>query len=398
MMHKTTNLIKGEYMENYNEIKDTQLEDFLSIMEHPEEWSEEDIRELMDNEEFMQYCQSILDCRVAMHQENVSRLPDVEREWKNFSRKHSRHSKFYWITLGATIGVAATLLLLFAFPWITGYQNLSKETIVHFTAEDEPVKEITLQTSSGVQFCLNDASCNDQLSHLGAELIKTDSARLEYSASVDQVEHHLLTTPRGKTFEVVLADGSKIWLNADSRLEYPSRFVGAKRVVKLYGEAYFQVAKNESQPFIVETDGLQTMVLGTEFNVRSYKDSPSHVTLIEGSVKVSDIDNKYCVMLKPSENVRLLDDGTFSLQKVDVDKYIYWRDGFFYFDNMSFADIMQDIGRWYNVNVIFENPKAMGYKLRYFCKRDEGIEIAIERLKCMKKARITLENNTVYIR
>lgn len=397
-MLSLNDLKKRTIMNDSDKMKDDSLEKALSMMAYPDEWTEDKVLEIMEDEESMQVCQDILDCRLAMHREHLSHKPDVEVEWEKFRKKHSRRSNRYWITMGVAIGMAASFLLIFVFSWIKGYQNLSKETVVYFKAEDGPVKEITLQTSSGVQFFLNDTSCNNQLSHLGAEFIKADSARLKYSVSVEQVEHHLLTTPRGKTFEVVLADGSKIWLNADSRLEYPSYFLGEKRVVKLYGEAYFQVAKNENQPFIVETDGLQTMVLGTEFNVRSYKDSPSHVTLIEGSVKVSDIDNKYCVMLKPSENVRLLDDGTFSLQKVDVDKYIYWRDGFFYFDNMSFADIMQDIGRWYNVNVIFENPKAMGYKLRYFCKRDEGIEIAIERLKCMKKARITLENNTVYIR
>lgn len=385
-------------MENNDEIKDRQMEEALSVMEHPEEWPEEKIRALMDDEECMQYCQSILDCRVAMHQEHTSRLPDVDKEWEKFRHRHSVRSKRYWMTVGVTVGMAATLLLVLAFSWLTGFYDLPKDKSVYFAAIDEPVNEVTLQTASGAHIFLNDNSCNDELSQIGAEFVQTDSARLKYSASVEQVEHHLLTTPRGKTFEVVLADGSKVWLNADSRLEYPSLFVGGKRVVKLHGEAYFQVARNEKQPFIVETDGLQTMVLGTEFNVRSYKDSPSHVTLIEGSVKVCDTGSKNCVLLKPNENARLLDDGTFALEKVDVDKYIYWRDGFFYFDNMSFADIMQDIGRWYNVNVIFENPKAMEYKLRYFCKRDEGIEKAIERLQYMKKARITLENNTVYIK
>ena len=385
-------------MNDSDKMKDDSLEKALSMMAHPDEWTEDKVLEIMEDEESMQVCQDILDCRLAMHREHLSHKPDVEVEWEKFRKKHSRRSNRYWITMGVAIGMAASFLLIFVFSWIKGFNGLSKDTIVYFTATDVANQDIMLKTTSGIHVSLSNQLIQEDLEKVGALLLQIDSARLEYTESINKVETHLLSTPRGKTFEVVLVDGSKIWLNADSRLEYPSRFVGDKRVVKLYGEAYFQVAKNENQPFIVETDGLQTMVLGTEFNVRSYKDSPSHVTLIEGSVKVSDIDNKYCVMLKPSENVRLLDDGTFSLQKVDVDKYIYWRDGFFYFDNMSFADIMKDIGRWYNVNVIFENPKAMDYKLRYFCKRDEGIEIAIERLKCMKKARITLENNTVYIR
>ena len=397
-MLSLNDLKKRIIMNDSDKMKDDSLEKALSMMAHPDEWTEDKVLEIMEDEESMQVCQDILDCRLAMHREHLSHKPDVEVEWEKFRKKHSRRSNRYWITMGVAIGMAASFLLIFVFSWIKGFNGLSKDTIVYFTATDVANQDIMLKTTSGIHVSLSNQLIQEDLEKVGALLLQIDSARLEYTESINKVETHLLSTPRGKTFEVVLVDGSKIWLNADSRLEYPSRFVGDKRVVKLYGEAYFQVAKNENQPFIVETDGLQTMVLGTEFNVRSYKDSPSHVTLIEGSVKVSDIDNKYCVMLKPSENVRLLDDGTFSLQKVDVDKYIYWRDGFFYFDNMSFADIMKDIGRWYNVNVIFENPKAMDYKLRYFCKRDEGIEIAIERLKCMKKARITLENNTVYIR
>jgi hypothetical protein len=93
-----------------------------------------------------------------------------------------------------------------------------------------------------------------------------------------------------------------------------------------------------------------------------------------------------------------MEDGSLGVQKVDVDTYIYWRDGYFYFDNRTLAEIMQDIGRWYNVNVVFDDARVMDYKLRYFCKRDEGIEKAVERLQYLKKAQVSLEGNTVYIR
>jgi ferric-dicitrate binding protein FerR (iron transport regulator) len=245
---------------------------------------------------------------------------------------------------------------------------------------------------------LDNLLAREELDQVGAGLLQTDSARLEYTESIEKVETHLLSTPRGKTFEVVLGDGSKIWLNADSRLEYPSCFVGDRRVVKLYGEAYFQISKDEKRPFIVETDGLQTIVLGTEFNVRNYKKENSHVTLIEGSVKVNNTANEYSVVLSPGENARVMEDGSLGVQKVDVDTYIYWRDGYFYFDNRTLAEIMQDIGRWYNVNVVFDDARVMDYKLRYFCKRDEGIEKAVERLQYLKKAQVSLEGNTVYIR
>lgn len=385
-------------MNDSDKMKDDSLEKALSMMAHPEEWTEDELLDIMEDEECMQVCQDILDCRLAMQQEHLSYKPDVEAEWGKFRQKHSRRSNRYWITMGVAIGMAASFLLIFAFSWLTGYNGLSKDTVVYFTATDGSNQDVTLQTTSGVHISLDNLLAREELDQVGTGLMQTDSARLEYTESVAKVETHLLSTPRGKTFEVVLGDGSKIWLNADSRLEYPSRFVGDRRVVKLYGEAYFQISKDEKRPFIVETDGLQTIVLGTEFNVRNYKKESSHVTLIEGSVKVNNTANEYSVVLSPGENARIMEDGSLGVQKVDVDTYIYWRDGYFYFDNRTFADIMQDIGRWYNVNVVFDDACVMDYKLRYFCKRDEGIEKAVERLQYLKKAQVSLEGNTVYIR
>jgi ferric-dicitrate binding protein FerR (iron transport regulator) len=385
-------------MNDSDKMKDDSMEKALSMMEHPEEWTEDELLEIMEDEECMQVCQDILDCRLAMQQEHLSLKPDVEAEWEKIRQKHSRRSNRYWVTMGVAIGMAASFLLVLAFSWITGFNGLSKDTVVYFTATDGSNQDITLQTTSGVHISLDNLLAREELDQVGAGLLQTDSARLEYTESIEKVETHLLSTPRGKTFEVVLGDGSKIWLNADSRLEYPSCFVGDRRVVKLYGEAYFQISKDEKRPFIVETDGLQTIVLGTEFNVRNYKKENSHVTLIEGSVKVNNTANEYSVVLSPGENARVMEDGSLGVQKVDVDTYIYWRDGYFYFDNRTLAEIMQDIGRWYNVNVVFDDARVMDYKLRYFCKRDEGIEKAVERLQYLKKAQVSLEGNTVYIR
>jgi ferric-dicitrate binding protein FerR (iron transport regulator) len=385
-------------MNDSDKMKDDGLGKVLSMLEHPEEWTEDEVLEIMEDEECMQVCQDILDCRLAMQQEHLSYKPDVEAEWGKFRQRHSRRSNRYWITIGVAIGMAASFLLILAFSWLTGYNGLSKDTVVYFTATDDLNRDITLQTTSGVHISLENLLAREELDQVGARLIQTDSAKLEYTESIEKVETHLLSTPRGKTFEVVLGDGSKIWLNADSRLEYPSCFVGDRRVVKLYGEAYFQISKDEKRPFIVETDGLQTIVLGTEFNVRNYKKENSHVTLIEGSVKVNNTANEYSVVLSPGENARVMEDGSLGVQKVDVDTYIYWRDGYFYFDNRTLAEIMQDIGRWYNVNVVFDDARVMDYKLRYFCKRDEGIEKAVERLQYLKKAQVSLEGNTVYIR
>lgn len=379
-----------------DKIKNEAIDMVLSIMEHSEEWTEERLKKAMEDKECMQTCQDILDCRLAMQQESLSNRLDVDEEWRKFQNRNMRRTTRNWIPIGKTIGIAASFVLVLIFSWIVGSNQKSKDAVVYFEAIDESVNEITLQTTEGV-YVLKQLE-QEVLDCSGGVLVKVDSMRLEYADAIGQVDMHILATPRGKTFELVLSDGTKVWLNADSRLEYPSRFVDDMRVVKLDGEAYFQVTENKESPFVVETNGIKTVVLGTEFNVRTYQKEYSHVTLIKGSVKVCNSEGKNSTLLVPGENAKLLEDGSFSKQQVDVDTYIYWKEGYFYFDNVRFADIMQEIGRWYNVNVVFENPRVMDYKLRYFCKRDEGIEKAIERLQCMKKAQVCMEDNTIFVR
>ena len=115
-------------MNDFDKMKDDSLEKALSMMAHPDEWTEDKVLEIMEDEESMQVCQDILDCRLAMHREHLSHKPDVEVEWEKFRKKHSRRSNRYWITMGVAIGMAASFLLIFVFSWIKGYQNLSKET------------------------------------------------------------------------------------------------------------------------------------------------------------------------------------------------------------------------------------------------------------------------------
>jgi len=190
-----------------------------------------------------------------------------------------------------------------------------------------------------------------------------------------------------------------VWMNAESSLEYPSRFEGTQRRVCLKGEAYFKVAKNAECPFVIATDRMQVQVLGTELNIRNYMADDSHVTLINGQVKVCDNGNQEnFVYLKPGEDARLDADNKFTVKEVDTEAYVYWKEGYFYFDDMPLSDVVQELGRWYNINVIFENKDLADLRIRYFCVRSETLERAIDLLNRMKKINVTLSGNTVYVR
>lgn len=176
-----------------------------------------------------------------------------------------------------------------------------------------------------------------------------------------------LTVPNGGTYQVTLPDGSKVWLNAASTLRYPGRFDDIERVVELEGEAYFSVSKirNEQNgqdvPFKVLSSGQVVQVLGTEFNVLSYGDEPMiKTTLVEGSVRVGTPVGNTSVVLLPGEQSSVSAQGVVKKAKVAVKKEIAWKSGVFYFEETSFAELMRQAGRWYDIEIRYTGdvPRA----------------------------------------
>jgi len=165
-----------------------------------------------------------------------------------------------------------------------------------------------------------------------------------------------------------LPDGSQVWLNAGSSLRYPMRFDGPDRPVELEGEGYFEVAKNAEQPFVVISKGQTLQVLGTTFNVEAYADTPAKTTLVEGSVllsaRVTDTSPAKHIssdqILKPNQqSILLADSHMFQVQTVDPMIAIAWKNGYFQFQDADIQTVMQQIARWYNLEVTYagETPK-----------------------------------------
>ena len=365
----------------------------LDWMDNPASLSEEEFDALRRDPAFRRACKDIMRCRQAMQSAPSA---DADRAWQQFWASHTpaRRNRHYWT--GMAVGLAAGVALMLVFWWAWAY--VEKDEVRVFAANDVP-GEIVLQNGTGTSVAIDADTEESNLTRMGAVLTqRADTLGLAYTVAADQpVEQHTLSTPRGKDFRLTLADGTIVWLNAESRLEYPSRFTGSERRVRLKGEAYFQVAHNADVPFVVETECIRTRVLGTEFNLCSYAPADTHVTLIKGSVEVSSPQQTVPVRIEPGEEARLQADGSFALSAVDVDAYVYWKEGYFYFDNTPLADIMQAIGRWYNVNIVFRSRQAMTYKMHYFCERRKDIAHAVELLNMMGKVKATVEGNTVYV-
>ena len=203
-----------------------------------------------------------------------------------------------------------------------------------------------------------------QLKEKDGTLIDKQSGTLVYddgAAHNGKILFNTLSTPRGGEYQLVLPDGSKVWLNAASSLRFPTRFEGKQRTVFLNGEAYFEVAKNAKMPFqVMLDDGMTVEVLGTHFNIMSYGDEKEvRTTLAEGIVKVTKM--KKSVLLSPSKQaVMLKADQSLIVSDANVDKALAWKDGMIEFDGDELPYIMRQLSRWYDVDVYFlgEVPKG----------------------------------------
>jgi len=170
--------------------------------------------------------------------------------------------------------------------------------------------------------------------------------------------YNTLITPRARQEQIILADGTHVWLNAESSIRFPSAFPGSRRMVEITGEAYFEVVHDASRPFIVKTGhGLEIKVLGTRFNVMAYDNEKAvQTTLLEGSVDVTRPGKHYSQILKPGEQVKINNaDGSATLVRhADLRLAIAWKDGMQAFQNADIRTIMREVERWYDVDVAYQ--------------------------------------------
>jgi len=192
----------------------------------------------------------------------------------------------------------------------------------------------------------------------GSSKIKKQGALLVYESTAAKnnapVVYNTLTTPPGGQYQLLLPDGSKVWLNASSSIHFPTAFTGSERNVELTGEGYFEVAKNKEKPFHVNVNGMQVEVLGTHFNVNAYGDEGSIKTsLLEGSVKIKSRQSSG--ILKPGEQGVLNKNANkIEVKKADMNEVMAWKNGLFQFDGAGITTIMSEISRWYNVDIVYK--------------------------------------------
>lgn len=247
----------------------------------------------------------------------------------------------------------------------TGAYYLSKQAPPTAVVATSPVKDIApggnravLTLSDGTQIPLDSAG-NGVLAQQGnTRITKLNNGRLAYNgsgSSEDKVLYNTMSTPLGGQYQLILPDGTGVWLNAASSISYPTAFTGNERSVTVTGEVYFEVVKNEKMPFRVKAGNTTIDVLGTHFNINAYKDEASiNTTLVQGSVRVSVQQQQQ--MLKPGQQARVAAKGESIqvLDHADLSEVLAWKAGFFSFNDADLPAVMRQLSRWYNVEVTYE--------------------------------------------
>jgi ferric-dicitrate binding protein FerR (iron transport regulator) len=188
-------------------------------------------------------------------------------------------------------------------------------------------------------------------------------------------------------------------MNADSQLEFPEHFSGARRTVRLTGEAYFEVAKDRKHPFVVESPYFTTTVLGTTFNVRAYSPSDASVALVEGRVSVKPNAGGRALVMNPGQLASMkAGQKGLSLTTVDTYSYTQRKDGFFYFPDDTMREIMVELGRWYNKTVVFEEAGDMDMRLHFVAERSQSLPQIINSLSEMDGVDIVLGSNEIVVK
>lgn len=253
--------------------------------------------------------------------------------------------------------VAAAILMI-GFLVVRYWPVTEQEASKSLLASIPPGHETAIITlADGQQINLDQLALNQSVQVGGTVISKDAQGKVSYRDVVtgkQQVQRNTLYTPKGATYDLMLSDGTLVSLNADSKLIYPSSFEGEDRVVELEGEAYFHVQKTTNKArFIVKAGQEQTEVLGTKFNVNAYAKEQIQTALEEGSVVVSRKDRGQSVHLKPNEKAQTVQ-GKLVAAAVNMEDVLGWKRGQFCFDGTNTAAVMQEIARWYDIDVSYE--------------------------------------------
>ncbi|MDR6784497.1 transmembrane sensor [Pedobacter africanus] len=337
----------------------------------------------------------------AMDNDTSPVAADIRNEiWKKLPVAAKQTTVKLWPRIAVAASVALILIAALLF------YNTPYSTKFTYKNEVPPGKTGAMLTlADGRKIVLNDAASGQLAEEAGISISKSANGQLVYRLTEsprgdEQNKINTISTAIGETYQVQLSDSSKVWLNAGSALTFASHLDHrGKRRVKLKGEGYFEVAKNKMHPFIVETEGQEIEVLGTHFNVNSYKNEGSvKTTLVEGSVRVRQTAAaRNEVVLKPGQQAtnNLKD---LKVSAVDAKEVLDWKNDGFAFNEGDFAAAMRKIARWYNVEIIYDPAATKKMEIGGFISRKNNLSVVLKFIESTGQVRFTVEGRRVLVK
>ncbi len=312
----------------------------------------------------------LAEARKPIPEYSETQLDEVKTAvWEAFSEKAGFESQNHipesrTVKLFRNLGIAAALVVALGIGfYFYSTQNTKNNQLVnqHTTPVVPGSNRALLTLADGTTVALDDSKNGELAQKSGIQIVKLADGQLLYRISKSTqktgLEHlsNTVQTPNGGQYQLILEDGTKVWLNAASSLRYPMAFSNHDRVVELQGEAYFEVAKDKKRRFVVKTIQQEVAVLGTHFNINAYPEESSvKTTLLEGSVRIvqKTKGTGATVLLKPGQAAQFNVDR-FDVKEVDTEEAVAWKNGYFVFDNEDLKTAVRKVARWYNLEVVY---------------------------------------------
>ncbi|AFD07662.1 FecR family protein [Solitalea canadensis] len=292
------------------------------------------------------------------------------------------------------VAILAIPLMIGVVFYFKSKQKNPKESVV---AVSKTPNGVILLTSEGKKINLDEVQKVDN----GTIVSTSDDQELVYAKEGENAtQMHTIVVPSQRDFKIVLSDGSIVWLNAGTTFTYPVEFSGKNREVTLDGEAFFEVKHNAQQPFLVKTNGVAVEDLGTSFNIKSYqKDSKVLTTLVSGKAKVvSTTDASQSAMLSPGyQSAYYVSSGQIDVKAVEINPVIAWKEGKFVFEHQRLEDIMNDISRWYGLEIDFANEGLKKLEFNGTISKSEPYDRIIQVLENTGKVKFRISQNKINV-
>ncbi len=353
------------------------------------------------NEElFIQICSEKVMCEKL----EQYRTTDVQVAFDSFIKKKEKiYYRKFWMR---RIARYAAILII---PLMVGILYFSQEETLEAVKQPQMSKEIStiqrnmpiLTLSNGKEMILDNNQEVLLAEENGVRITMREDGEMQYDKpdSVGQdIVYNTLKTPSQCDFTFTLADGTRVWMNAQSSLRYPVAFQGKERVVYAEGEIYLEVARDEKHPFFVMLNGMKVEVLGTSFNVNSYADEKyAEITLVEGRIAAYVNDKSYDLL--PNRQLRWnKEEQSVNVDVVNVDDYIAWKKGQYVFKGRSLEEVARVLERWYDVEIIFENEKSKESIYTGVINKEESFDAFVLRLRETSSLSCRMESDKLYVK